>query len=479
MTTLNYIPGSNFLGVVARQYKDFGKEAYDIFHAGKVRFGDGLPTKGAQISWRMPFSMMTVKNQSEDHIYLQHLITNADGQLKAHLRDKQLKQKRGKFLAADGTEIPDVKKGFRLKSAHDADMRRSRDEQMFGFEFISRGQNFLFSVDYDTDDLLKKVEPLLIGDQRIGKSRTAEYGWVDIKKLDLRFNEKMTFESEGHYLVYIESHLCHFDQHGMPSYEPDPEVFGIRGGKVDWGRSQLRNISWAPWNAKRNTTDTQRHAIAAGSVLCIVPDQGKQMNISSKTGSTGGFQAEGLGRYIINPFFLSGDIETAKATLIGLSPEQDQIEKQGTSNDFPPAPKNPSTLLGKYLQHRMTIEHDAQDLMKDVYAALQSDEAKKLMRSKITSSQWGTIRSIAEVSLNYIEMSNKLFGDPTAPKTKNDEKNGYLYHGVAYQNIWGADNDLLLRTFKRLIDDYMDKYKEQHKANPNKYGTAFVARFCF
>jgi hypothetical protein len=425
----------------------------------------------------MPFSMMTVKNQQDGHIYLQHLIHNADGQLKPHLKDKQLQQKRGKFLAADGTEVPDVKKVFRLKSAHDADTRRSRDEQMFGFESISRGQNFVFSVDYDTEDLLKKVESVLMGDQRIGKSRTAEYGWVDIKKNDLSFNEKMTFESEGHCLVYIESHLCYFDQHGLPSYEPDPEVFGITGGKIDWRRSQVRNLSWAPWNAKRNTTDTQRHAIAAGSVFCIVPDQ-EQMTVSTKTGTTGGFQAEGLGRYIINPFFLEGDVSTAKVISNGSSPVQDQVEKHGTINDIPSAPKDPSTLLGKYLQHRMTIEHDAQDLMKDVYAALDSNEAKKLMGSKITSSQWGTIRSIAEDSPNYVTMRNKLIGDPSAQNSKNDEKNAYLYHGVAYQNIWGADNDLLIRTFKRLIEKYMDKYKEQHQTDPDKYGPAFVARFC-
>jgi hypothetical protein len=36
INTLDYIPGNVFLGIVAQKYDEFGSEAYDIFHSGKV-----------------------------------------------------------------------------------------------------------------------------------------------------------------------------------------------------------------------------------------------------------------------------------------------------------------------------------------------------------------------------------------------------------------------------------------------------------
>ena len=40
-STLDFIPGSNFLGIVASSlYNKPSKENFDIFHSGRVRFGD-------------------------------------------------------------------------------------------------------------------------------------------------------------------------------------------------------------------------------------------------------------------------------------------------------------------------------------------------------------------------------------------------------------------------------------------------------
>ena len=33
--TLDYIPGANFLGIIAKNYSEFGEEAFDIFHSGR------------------------------------------------------------------------------------------------------------------------------------------------------------------------------------------------------------------------------------------------------------------------------------------------------------------------------------------------------------------------------------------------------------------------------------------------------------
>lgn len=61
-TSLDYIPGANFLGIVAKKYSHFAEKggAYDIFHSGKVRFGDahvavdGLRSFKAPLVWFRP-----------------------------------------------------------------------------------------------------------------------------------------------------------------------------------------------------------------------------------------------------------------------------------------------------------------------------------------------------------------------------------------------------------------------------------------
>ncbi|HAQ36975.1 MAG TPA: hypothetical protein DCQ58_00570, partial [Saprospirales bacterium] len=43
METLDYIPGSNFLGIVANQiYQNYMDQAVEVLHNGHVSFGDGI-----------------------------------------------------------------------------------------------------------------------------------------------------------------------------------------------------------------------------------------------------------------------------------------------------------------------------------------------------------------------------------------------------------------------------------------------------
>jgi len=467
MASLSHIPGSNFLGVVARHYESFGASAYDIFHAGKVRFGDGLPINQGSSSYRMPISAMQEKGSKQGSVYLQHLTLGEDGNFLDGLRQMQLKQLRDRFMDGSGSEIPAVRKTFRLKSAYDADTRRSKDEQMFGFESILRGQIFLFSVDYADDELKGKVESRLLGTQRIGKSRSAEYGWVTIDRAKDIPEEPGRLSGSRSCLVYLASHLCVFDACGMPTYQPDPLDFGIQGGRIDWVRSQVRTISWAPWNAKRNTTDTQRHAIAAGSVLRVVAT-GDALTIAAASGTAGAFQSEGLGRFIIDPTFLDGIPETAQAMHIR------------TFVKTPSAPNAPSDLnmyepksrLGHFLVSRYKGRRSEQSFMEAVMAAIGSAEAEQLLKSDVTKAQWGAIRGISETCVRVGKqqgmdmLKKKLFDDIRRDRHGKDIQYAYLRHGVSYEQVWGADNERLLKLFEGIVE----MYKE--------HGPAFTARFC-
>lgn len=74
--TLDFIPGSNFLGIVAAKYADFGDAAMEVFHSGKVRFGDAHPVcKGHDVmrTLRVPASMYYPKPEKASEVcYIHH-----------------------------------------------------------------------------------------------------------------------------------------------------------------------------------------------------------------------------------------------------------------------------------------------------------------------------------------------------------------------------------------------------------------------
>jgi hypothetical protein len=75
MQSLNYIPGSNFLGIVAEKYSELTSDAYDIFHSGKVSFGDAHISKDNCVSYHLPFSLFLDKLNND--ITKEKMITKA------------------------------------------------------------------------------------------------------------------------------------------------------------------------------------------------------------------------------------------------------------------------------------------------------------------------------------------------------------------------------------------------------------------
>ena len=67
MSTLDYIPGSNFLGIVAGKLyaKLKPEESFDIFHSGLVSFGDATISCSELMGYAMPFSLFMDKLNNE------------------------------------------------------------------------------------------------------------------------------------------------------------------------------------------------------------------------------------------------------------------------------------------------------------------------------------------------------------------------------------------------------------------------------
>lgn len=448
MTTLNYIPGSNFLGIVAKElYKDLSPEkSLRLFHSKEVLFGDAVISKDNEEYYPVPFSYMQIKGNEQlgiDNVYLYHLINKENAPKTDGSFNAQLKQKREGYISAMGNMIKNPQKTFSLKSAHDPITRRSKEGAMFGFESLKSGQEFLFSIKSQNIELLDTAKNAIVGLKRLGKSKSAEFGQVYIEELKIPPKKTTTFDSQEFCLAYAKSDICFFDEYFLqPTFQPTAKQFGLEG-EIDWTKSQIRTYSYSPWNGQRNTTESQRYCILAGSVFFI--------NKGNRAGeiTVGEYQAEGFGRVIINPIFLEGNPQNA---LLKFS--LNECTKQSHIKYDNPTPH---TILGKFLANKKEQKDRELKLSKAV-----SDTVKNASSSllEIPASQWGNIRNYAIKATTIFSLHEDLFRE-----SNDDTKKGYLVKGVAYDRHWNKKNNKALKEFKEVCK------------NNEEFGPDFIAKY--
>ena len=460
MTTLDYIPGSNFLGIVAGElYKDNNSiasdELFDIFHSGKVSFGDALLSVNDSVSCTVPFSLFQDKlnkglGKEDKKTWVHHSLNgkrpeNGDGFI-------QLKQHRGGFLNSKNDFIKKVEKQFSLKSAHNREERRSAEGKMFGFESIKKGQEFVFSVIFEDDKYVDIVSKTLEGRKRIGKSKTAQFGQVEIEKIETKsyFESKQSVEKQ--LLIYAESNLCFLNNYGQSTFQPKPSDFGIQGLDdislrkegygIDWNDSQIRTYSYSPWNTHRNTTNSQRDTIAKGSVIVI--NLKDDIDVLSLKTQVGEYTAEGLGRVIYNPEFLKADNEGKWLFIVKEIEKKIKVLKK-------PNKIETSTKLGGFLHNKLKDENIELKIGKAVIDVIDN---KTLTHKDITKSQWGAIRTKATNAKDIESLMKELFVGSDA----------FLNHGVSAERIWDKNRGDRRIALEKVIKDNKE------------LGTKFVAR---
>jgi hypothetical protein len=460
MTSLDYIPGSNFLGMVAGNIYNSpqAEKAYDLLHSGKVKFGDATISKDGSPTFTVPFSFFMDKLDKEigkDPIYLHHLIEKdnrpkkSDGETTA-----QLKQMRGGYILSDKQIVKEIDKNHSLKSAQNRETRASKDGAMFGFEAIEKGQIFVFSIDFEKEVDVEIIEKELIGIKRLGKSKNAEFGQVEIKKIE-NITIEESFESEDYLLVYAQSNLYFTDNFGQATLQPKVTDLGFTSGEINWDKSQVRSFSYSPWNSTRNTSSMQRHCIAKGSVFYVEATD----KLENSSNFVGGFQAEGLGKVLYNPFFLKPGEEKpeVRTDLSKYDSKKDKNQVHET------APAN--SILAMFLAKKQAEQVKELNISKKVIIEIEllKNGDKKDVDSliKITSSQWGGIRAYASKTRDISQLNKDLFG---YKKVDCDTKvDGYLTHGVADEKHWGKHGNL-------------NKFNDIFKKNEN-LGTVFIAKF--
>ena len=228
--------------MVAREYPEFQKRgsSFDIFHSGKVRFGDATLLHNDTPTYKMPLSYFFDKGK-EDLFYNHHLIKD----FKAF---EQLKQKRKGYIT-ENKEVVYIDYTYSQKSAYDKNKRKSRDGSMFGYSAMKKGLKWQFSIKVDNSitandlELLKKT---IIGQKRLGKSKSAQYGLVSIEEK----GEKISIEEKSSLILYANSRLALIDEFGNPSYDLK---YICKNTNIDYEKCQIKTSTFTPYNGAMQT----------------------------------------------------------------------------------------------------------------------------------------------------------------------------------------------------------------------------------
>lgn len=435
--TLDFIPGSCFLGIVASQYDTLQKEgkAMEIFHSGKVRFGDAHPSIDGIRGLKVPAAMFHPKlKKASEVLYIHHRIKEEDLDSE-EMRKNQLKQCRSGYynFSEEETEAEPIaiETNFAIKSAYDGEKRRSKDEQMYGYQSLQKGLELYFEVVVDNNELDSLIVEALEGKKRVGRSRTAQYGLVEIEKFEYKEIGSLT-ETDEYVEVYADGRLIFLDDNGLPTFRPKAEDLGLNG-EICWEKSQIRTFQYAPWNFKRQCFDTDRCGIEKGSVFVV-----KASVSPDKSQYVGSYQNEGFGKVIYNPAFL-------KAEADGVAKYRLQDPKDPKKEEDNEGKVSSNSALFNYLmkqQKRENLEVDVYEMVNNWVKA----NAPKFTKNKelLFASQWGGVRSIA--------MKNKTKSSLIGELYKNEKS--YLTHGVAADK-WNENGRL--KVFKEFVEKLTDE----------------------
>jgi hypothetical protein len=425
---LDFIPGSNFLGMVAKDYGKF-ENSFDVFHSGKVKFGDATILKDDKVTYKVPLSYFYRKLDKDVNktLYNHHLLT--DDEFKSL---GQLKQKRNGYITKDLEPI-EIDYNYSQKSAYDKEKRRSLDSSMYGYSAIKSGTKWQFAITYDESiENIKDIISSLVGTKRLGKSKSAQYGLVKITQQGTIQDVEETNSNE--IILYANSRIALFDNEGNATYDLKYLFNDIKEENIIYDKCQIKTSIFTPYNSKRETKDYERVCINKGSVIVL-----KNIDRSIIPNFVGTYQSEGFGEILINPSFLMAKEFEFKE----INKNKENKENIVIKSD-----------LAKFLQKR---EDDKQNKLNILNIVDKFIKDNKTLSKKKMNSQWGQIRSICQNSTD---------------DTIYENIKEYITHGVAKVKWEGRNEKIILEgikksdqklKFTKLLSILIPKQKEESK----------------
>ena len=387
--TLDYIPGSALLGAAAKDYAKYGGDAFTVFHSGKVRFGNAYPLSDeGEPALPIPLAWHVAKGQELKGSVtgIRNLIHATDTDFaKWDAAGEQQKQLRSGYFTPKGAKI-DPPRTYRVKTAINRTKQGMADEaQFFGYQSLAAATRWWFAVDFDADlreSLVKDVAGALCGCLRIGHSRTAEYGRVEVGQAESTNTSKAVPGKD--LLIYCASDVALADAvTRAPCLIPTPAMFGIEQADFATARSYLRVRSYSPFNGTRRRFDLERQVIVKGSVLVFSRAAGfdekeldRVQNLVAP--GVGLYRQDGLGQVLVNPPFLAGlGFQSIKSSTLSTISSPSKWDSPGKLASWLTAK---ATATEKEIEAIEQVDRWINDLVNGPYPR---------------NSQWGQLRSIA------------------------------------------------------------------------------------
>ena len=299
-----YIPGSNILGSIAREYikannitdfENIPEEFVHLFLDGSVKYFNAyVSNKEGKEFYPIPFSYSKVKN-TDDRFYNKMFEINEEGIQLSSITDK--------FVTLDNENyIQDV------KMSENYHHQRPKDKSighvimgkdggtLYQFNAISEGQYFLAIIEGKEKDLnvLKKY----VTKFRVGKSKTTEYGALNLvgkPKLEEINNDTKTYEN---FAVILTSDTILLDSETAASTtNKDKFVDKIKSlignENIELQRAFINYEKVSGYNVMWNMPKEQLEAFKAGSVFVFKAPSGAKCKENYSVGQR---QCEGYGR---------------------------------------------------------------------------------------------------------------------------------------------------------------------------------------
>lgn len=306
--SLDYIPGSVFLGIAASSfYSKLGNEkAWKVFHTSKVHFCNAYPFINGKRSFPMPLSFHSEKvpRQGKEKTVLNFAYSEAK---EAGIQYRQ--NRSGYVCFSDGGKlrVEAPSKTSRMRTAIDAKTGTAAKAQLYGYESLDAGQVFIGKIEWD-DSVSEIVSPVVSfftsgNIVHAGRSKTASYGRVKVSKFGS--SPKSTDFGEGNetsFSILAISDLCiRNPETGRPDLNLLPVSLGLGDNwELDKSKSFSRPSYLYQYNAFRHEIEMQKTLISKGSVFTfkseakLTPEEKDKIQTAIKNG-IGEAKGQGFG----------------------------------------------------------------------------------------------------------------------------------------------------------------------------------------
>lgn len=420
--SLPYIPGAMLLGAAANRAKEEGlfqgdgsQESFNIFHSGAVRFGHAMPVLRVNETYTPAFAAPLAFGVRKGDLTGNWIRIGS-----AINPNQQLKTVSGTLLATDAGDkhyklrvLRNYRQGVSIESVTNKLGRAgtAREGFLFGRDAIAAGQQFLCKVTADSETLLLAACRYLEEGSlfALGRSRNVAHGHCSVQRVDGKYViMPIVRTSTNRVSVWCLSDVCLRDpETGEPTNQPKAQHFDLPdGAQLVPEDSHYSTRDVASWNAYRRRPGTEKLAIVAGSIFTFsLPPS---LEVLGGERYVGEHQQCGFGRILVGPATLHAD---------SIEVEEQECARRAPKLEAP----EPTDELFQWLSERLDTRRDRLAREKIVEAW-----ADRLAGSKVTASQWGRLRVLAQSELakpspgDFVQRIRDLIMDDSKSKAARD-----------------------------------------------------------